>query len=244
MTETVPSSHHETELQKIQDCIWNHYQVHDSQQFGLSYPRLDFLASCLKRGQCVLNIGVGNGYLEDKLHHRGVDVHALDPSQKTMDKLKKRIPLGDKGQVGYSQAIPFSSDCFDVVIMTEVLEHLTDNALKQTLKEVHRVLKTGGIFIGTVPYREDLNANRVICPRCHTIFHRWGHHQSFDTKKMTYILVTSGFRILKLYPRTFPQWNRFNPLLLFKSIGRYFLGRLGESIVNPNLFFISQKPKQ
>ena len=226
----------------MQDCLWDHYQEGAAFLFDLSYPRLDFLASRIKKGQSVLNIGVGNGYLEEKLHHRGVDVHALDPSQKTMDKLKKRIPLGDKAQVGYGQAIPFFSDCFDVIIMTEVLEHLTDDALKQTLKEVHRVLKTGGIFIGTVPYREDLNANRVICPCCHSIFHRWGHHQSFDKEKLTGGLTSAGFSIIEAYPRAFPDWKRINIKLLIKSVGRYILGRLGETIVSPNLYFKVQKP--
>lgn len=239
---TNQTSHHKGDIQKMQDCLWDHYQAGSTLSFDLSYPRLDFLASRIKKGQSVLNIGVGNGYLEEKLHHRGVDVHALDPSQKTMDKLKKRIPLGDKGQVGYSQAIPFFSDCFDVVIMTEVLEHLTDDALKQTLKEVHRVLKTGGIFIGTVPYREDLNANRVICPCCHSIFHRWGHHQSFDKEKLTEELTSAGFSIIEAYPRAFPDWKRINIKLLIKSVGRYILGRLGETIVSPNLYFKVQKP--
>jgi len=235
---TNQTSHHKVDIQKMQDCLWDHYQEGPTFSFDLSYPRLDFLASRIKRGQSVLNIGVGNGYLEEKLHHRGVDVRALDPSQKTMDKLKKRIPLGDKGQVGYSQAIPFSSDCFDVVIMTEVLEHLADDALKQT----HRVLKTGGIFIGTVPYREDLNANRVICPCCQSIFHRWGHHQSFDKEKLTEGFTSAGFRIIEAYPRAFPDWKRINIKLLIKSVGRYILGRLGETIVSPNLYFKVQKP--
>ena len=116
-------------MQDKQDRFWDYYQTEAFHYFDLSYPRLDFLASRIKRGQSVLNIGVGNGYLEDKLHHRGVDIHALDPSQKAMNKLKEKLPLGDRGQVGYCQAIPFSSNYFDVVIMTEVLEHL--NAVAQ-----------------------------------------------------------------------------------------------------------------
>src|SRR3712207_7275576 len=50
----------------------------------------------------------------------------------------------------------------------------------QTLDEVRRVLKSGGRFIGTVPYREDLPANEVMCPHCSSTFRRWGHEQSFD----------------------------------------------------------------
>lgn len=241
MTITAPSSHHEPDKQRLQDRIWNHYQVHDLGQFDLSYPRLDFLASCFKRGQCILNIGVGNGYLEEQLVMRGIDVRVLDPSQKTLVALRERIPLEDKGCVGYCQAMPFTSGYLDGVIMTEVLEHLTDDALKQTLKEVYRVLKHAGVFIGTVPYREDITAHQVICPSCHSIFHRWGHHQSFDREKMTNLLQAAEFRIIKAYPRAFPDWQRKNIKFLLKATGRYILGRLGESIVSPNLYFKAQK---
>jgi 2-polyprenyl-3-methyl-5-hydroxy-6-metoxy-1,4-benzoquinol methylase len=230
------------DIQRMQDCIWDHYQVEAAYAFDMSYPRLHYLASKFKKKQSVLNIGVGNGYLEERMQRAGIDIHALDPSQKTIDQLKSKIPLGDKGRVGYSQDIPFPAACFDGVIMTEVLEHLTCDPLHQTLSEVYRILKPGGRFIGTVPYREDMMANQILCPCCHTLFHRWGHHQFFDREKLTGILSSAGFRIIKVYPRAFPDWRRLKIKLLIKSVGRYILGRMGETIVSPNLYFEVRKP--
>ncbi len=52
----------------------------------------------------------------------------------------------NRAQVGFSQNIPFPDSQFDVVIMTEVLEHRTDDVLNATLGEVKRVLKPRGVL--------------------------------------------------------------------------------------------------
>lgn len=51
--------------------------------------------------------------------------------------------------------MPFDDNRFDVVISTEVLEHVPD--AEKYLKEVKRVLKPGGIFFFTVPFLMSLH---------------------------------------------------------------------------------------
>lgn len=46
--------------------------------------------------------------------------------------------------------LPFENDFFDLILMTEVLEHLENVEL--TLKELHRVLKNNGAMLITVPF--------------------------------------------------------------------------------------------
>ena len=46
-------------------------------------------------------------------------------------------------------AMPYPSDCFDVVILSEVLEHVDDDV--RGLREAFRVLKPGGVLAATVP---------------------------------------------------------------------------------------------
>lgn len=46
--------------------------------------------------------------------------------------------------------LPFHNSEFDTVILTEVLEHVTDPFI--TLKEAHRVLRKGGLLFFTVPF--------------------------------------------------------------------------------------------
>lgn len=223
--------------QHEQDGMWNHIQTQNTNAFDLSYPRLRFLAKRCAPETRVLNIGVGSGYLEELLLRRGVDVHALDPSAASIERLRGKLPSGDRAKQGYGQAIPFDSGYFDTVIMTEVLEHLPDDVLHPTLDEVRRVLKPGGLFTGTVPYREDLDANEVICPRCHFQFHRWGHEQRFDGPSMHGLLEQHGFRVEQLYPRAFADFMRADLRGLLKASFRHLLGRLGEPLVCPNLFF-------
>lgn len=227
--------------QAEQDNIWKHYQNQARGVFDLSHSRLRFLAERCPSGTRVLNIGVGSGYLEKLLVGRGVTVCSLDPCEETIARLQVELAMGDRAKQGYSSNMPvFEDDNFDKVIMTEVLEHLSDDVLHATLDEVRRVLKPGGEFTGTVPYREDLQASEVICPHCQSQFHRWGHHQSFDVASFGGLLKQHGFLVERLYPRSFPDFRRPGLKLFVKSVFRYVLGRMGEPLVGPNLYFIAR----
>ena len=223
--------------QDEQDRLWNHIQTHVRGAFDLSYPRLRFLAGKCRRGSRVLNIGVGTGYLEELLLARGVETFSLDPSANSIERLRNDLHMGDRARQGHGQRIPFESEAFDTVIMSEVLEHLGTDVLDATLDEVHRVLKPGGEFTGTVPYQEDLAANEVICPHCETHFHRWGHAQRFDAGSLRDLIAGHGFRVRRMGPRTFPDFHRRGAGLFAKAAVRYVLGRLGEPLVGPNLYF-------
>jgi len=48
-----------------------------------------------------------------------------------------------------SDNIPFHDNFFDVVVMLETLEHISD--LEATLKEIKRVLKVRGVFLMSTP---------------------------------------------------------------------------------------------
>lgn len=223
-----------------QDRIWRHYQIQAKDTFDLSYPRLRFLAKRCLPGTRVLNIGVGSGYLDKLLAARGVEVYSLDPCGESVCRLRIELNMGERVKQGYSQDIPFDAGYFDQVIMTEVLEHLSDDILHATLDEVSRVLKPKGEFVGTVPYCEELKANEVICPHCQLQFHRWGHQQSFNIASLKLLFKKHGFYVKKIYSRTFPDFGR--PLLIcfFRAVFRYVLGRMGESLVSPNLYFIAR----
>lgn len=130
--------------------MWDYYQTDEQASklaFGYALPRYRYLAKAITTGETVLNIGVGSGGLERILLDKGVNVYVLDPSEKAIEKIKITLNLSERAKVGYSQDIPFSDNVFDCVVMSEVLEHLTDEVLNQTLSEVFRVLKPGGRFI-------------------------------------------------------------------------------------------------
>ncbi len=48
------------------------------------------------------------------------------------------------------QALSFSDDSFDIYVSCEVLEHVPD--MDRAISEAARILKPGGLFVGTVPF--------------------------------------------------------------------------------------------
>ena len=192
-----------------QDAIWDYFQHEGVASFDGSKARLSYLVKKIAPGTRVLNIGVGSGIFEKLGLSRGIDIHCIDPSKRTIDSLRRRLGIGEKARVGYSQEIPFGDHYFDGVVMSEVLEHLTDDVLERTIVEVHRVLAAGGHFIGTVPARENLLDQATVCPCCGNKFHRWGHLQTFDPSRLRY-LIGHLFEFKYLTERTFHSWNDLN----------------------------------
>lgn len=221
-----------------QNKIWDYFQnTEHRDDFLMSAPRYRFLARKIPRSTKALNIGVGRGGLERILAQQGTTVSCLDPSEASIKAIREQLGMGDRAQVGYSQNMPFSSDTFDFVIMSEVLEHLDDSVMMGTLQEVQRVLLPSGRFIGTVPANEVLENLQVICPKCGEIFHKWGHVQSFSREKLQRVLADKGFKNITIEYQAFPDWSRSGPMNFMKSSVRYILGRMGKSIALPSLYF-------
>lgn len=224
-----------------QDVIWDHFQNEGVDSFRHADPRLEYLARQLRPGERVLNIGVGSGALERMATAKGVEMWALDPSARTIEKLRETLDLGARAQSGYSQEMPFADDQFDALIMSEVLEHLEPEIFDRTLAEVHRVLKPGGRFIGTVPARERLEDSQVVCPNCQHHFHRWGHRTSFDVAAMR-AKLERHFAVETLEERFFNEWDSagwagraaglVKKFLSWRGIGTYGVAR--------NLFFVAR----
>lgn len=219
---------------KIWDYFQNNNEVGDAVFNARS--RYEFLAQKIAPGMHTLNVGVGRGGLEALLLKKGVLIHSLDPSENAIDNLRKQFALGNRARVGFSQAIPFPDCHFDVVVMSEVLEHLVDDVLHATLGEVRRVLKKGGRFIGTVPAEENLLDNRVMCPHCGEAFHRWGHLQSFNEERLS-AMLTEQFHHVKVSRHFFGDVRTLNwKGLLGWGLKKLFVG-LGVRGRDENFFF-------
>lgn len=219
-----------------QEKIWDFYQNTSSGSFAQSYSRLAFVAGRIKSGARVLNIGVGGLVFEQICEQKGLDIYSLDPSAESIGKLNPQ-----KAKVGYSQDIPFEADFFDAVVMSEVIEHLETDVIVQTLAEVKRVLKPGGLFLGTVPFNENLQESIVVCPKCGEIFHRWGHVQSFTAKRLGDVLAGGGFTVLQLKPKMFITWQSLNIKGKISSALAYVFYILGVKKSGLNLFFECRK---
>jgi ubiquinone/menaquinone biosynthesis C-methylase UbiE len=201
----------EPEVKSDQQAIWDYHQGEGVSSFDGAESRLRSLARSVVGKENVLNIGIGNGFFEAEAEAQrcGVKVFALDPSERAVESLRSRLKLDDRAKVGYAQQMPFADSQFSAVVASEVLEHLNDQDLVATLREVYRVLKPGGLFLGTVPAREQLADQTIVCPCCEKQFHRWGHHQSFSTARVRSILE-DRFHVESVFEQYFAPWNILN----------------------------------
>ena len=222
-----------------QDKIWDYFQVEAVESFDEAVPRLNYLfKQAMKLAQGgnvrVLNIGVGNGWLERRCMKQGFETHALDPSAATVAGL---VSEGIAAKAGSIDQLPYPDDHFDTVFCSEVLEHLDDSTLTSGLKDIARVLKRGGHLIGTVPFNEDLSTSRVVCPDCGKVFHRWGHQRSFDKALLRSELEDARLNVVALRTHAFPDYSKNLPFNRLRQWLRWILGRLGSRLVYSSLFF-------
>ena len=102
-----------------------------------------------------LDIGCGPAVLEEALVARGFEVPGLDRSARMIEQGTARIAArGLKGctlEVGDVTRLGAADGFYDAVLAMGVLEYLADYGA--ALREIHRVLRPGGIAVLTVPNR-------------------------------------------------------------------------------------------
>lgn len=109
---------------------------------------LDILARRTKGNGKVLDVGLGTGYNAKVLIEKGYTVDGVEPSAEAIAFAKVAAPDAHIIQAPFpSSEIP--SNTYDLAVMTDVLEHLQDDAAAAV--ELRRVLKPGGYAILTVP---------------------------------------------------------------------------------------------
>jgi SAM-dependent methyltransferase len=181
-----------------QHKIWQYFQNEAPETFQQADGRIRFLARRLKRrkgvGAKVLNVGIGNALFEELALQLGIDVYSLDPDERSIARLNERAGMKGQAKAGYLESIPFPEETFDAIIVSEVLEHLSDDSLEQALSEIRRVLFRDGVIMGTVPANENLIEQLTVCPHCGEKFHRRGHLQSFDEGRIR-TLLSKNFKV-------------------------------------------------
>jgi len=93
----------------------------------------------LRACQSVLNIGAG-GEIDRVLRAEGIDFISLD-----IDAARKPDVVASMGQMSV-----FGDGQFDAIFCMEVLEHVTNPF--QAVAEARRVLRPGGVFVGSTPF--------------------------------------------------------------------------------------------
>ncbi len=105
----------------------------------------------LSSGQTVFDCGTGMGFYLKVIAalYPGCRLFGIDYTPRVLRFARTHLPPTATVVRGDIHRLPFADGSMDRVIMSEVLEHLDDDA--RGLAEVHRVMRPGGILAITVP---------------------------------------------------------------------------------------------
>lgn len=163
----------------------------------------------------VLDVGCGTGANLRLLAELGfADVTGLDRSPDAIRWCReKQLP---PVQCGDLRALPFPENHFDLVLATDVLEHVEEPAA--AVAELRRVLRTGGTLIVTVPAFESLWG-----PQDEVSHHKRRYHRD----ELVAQLRDAGFTVARSFHFNFLL---FVPIWLARRLMRW----LGVEVASEN----------
>ncbi|MDQ3008756.1 MAG: class I SAM-dependent methyltransferase [bacterium] len=109
----------------------------------------ELLSDTELQGLKVLDAGCGTGWFSQVAAQKKAKVTSLDIGENLLKEVAKKCKT--KCVVGSIMELPFADNTFDVVISSEVIEHVTDPV--KGISECVRVTKPGGLIIMTTPNR-------------------------------------------------------------------------------------------
>ncbi len=159
----------------------------------------------------LLDVGAGGGGLSEAMERFG-RVVAVESSTAAMERLRRRRRL--KSVSAHLPSLPFRSASFDVATAFDVLEHVEDD--EAAVRELARVLRDGGTFLGTVPAHPSLWGG-------HDELH--AHFRRYRPGELESRLEAAGFSIEFATP--------FQTLLLAPLVAQRWLSRLARRTPSP-----------
>ena len=163
---------------------------------------VDFRRLDLQAGHKILDIGCGTGrhtcaaYAFQKVMAVGADVDMAD-IREARRRLRLHDQLGEHGGGLWSVAgadinnLPFKDRAFDLVICSEVLEHLANET--QAVREIIRVLKPGKNLVVSVPRYGPEALCWLLSKEYHTASN--GHVRIYRSRQITALVENAGVQI-------------------------------------------------
>lgn len=217
---------------------------------------VNFESISINDGDYLLDLGCGEGrhaitaYCHYNIFSVGVDLSLKDLSTasdrfKNFNQNKKNKKLSLVNSNGLS--LPFNDNSFDIIICSEVLEHIHD--YHGVLREVERLLVPGGSFVVSVPRAWPEKICWVLSREYHEV--EGGHIRIFNSKKLRKDIECYGFKFFLhhwAHALHSPYWwlkcifwskknsrivSLYHKFLIWDLINKPFITRFLEKILNP-----------
>lgn len=176
--------------------FWDeHFNSESHTDHFMEADRNGLIANWLKkraRERKVLNLGVGSGKLESLLYEEPFSQFGwvgTDITVQTLKRLKKSFPKWQFKKQNLTR-LGIKNNSFDVVLLLEVLEHISPRQTHKVLSEIYRVLKPKGTFIVSVPVNEGLEEMFPHNPNSHL--------RVYSLELLTWEVQQAGFKVLEV----------------------------------------------
>ena len=181
--------------------------------------------------------GVMQNYPDMKCIGLDMDQDSLNRAEEGYEYFKSISNVDANFMKGSAYSLPFPNDSFDLIVCSEVLEHLHE--YNDAVKEIHRVLKPGGKFYASVP----ASWPEKICWKLSIEYQNQpgGHLRIFNQKKLVSEIEKLGFKILsseKFHSIHSPYW--WLRCLFWKSQETNLLVKMYKRVLE---YHILKKPK-
>lgn len=136
------------------------------------WPVMERFKSSVKAGDHVLDVGCGNGRAYQLVAGMAIEYEGIDVSAELIRRARDlwRDQLAHF-RVGSVLALPYDEGEFDAVLAMAMLHHVPSERYRlQALREMHRVLKPGGLLLMT---------NWYLWNRTYVIGNLWGLVKNF-----------------------------------------------------------------
>jgi SAM-dependent methyltransferase len=142
----------------VPDALLKH-EATGAETLTLHIQRYEFAARRLRDAHSVLDIACGVGYGSGLLKHSlpAAMVIGVDSNAEAIDYAIARYARAGLSFV-VADAMTFEEGPFDAVVSLETIEHLPDPE-KFVERSAGKLLRPGGIFVGSVPVTPSMDAN-------------------------------------------------------------------------------------
>lgn len=149
-------------------------------------------------GKC-LDLGCGIGKYSQKFIEYGYDVTSSDISEIALSRVKEFN--GNVKKVDMREELPFQNNEFEVVFANLSIHYFSDVDTQKLMQEIKRILKQGGIFIGSVNAIQGFNVIKDTSKEIeyHYWFNKGKYVRLFDEQDLRKYL--NIFEIIELEER-------------------------------------------